>query len=266
VFLLMQANNLGLVDEMIEDMERQLLQEYVERERTPHPTFDKVSALSQLWVFGVFQKLLQIADRVRYLPREQREAQIASHREELPLWHYRSLVQAATDESQADRIRTALSRLERPFRRVEALRVNLAKHEMPIHEMPKPRRRTGPAALGAGYGRIDSATGSIWWMVPLRDHEVDALSRRDIARECRKLGNSRPVPLLTADIQTKLREIPEEGYGIQRVILVLDHGRDYECYVAWQREIVHVAGCADVPFDPSRVVGVRHAPSESEGT
>ncbi len=119
--------------------------------------------------------------------------------------------------------------------------------------------------MAPGYGRIDSFTGSIWWQVPLRGMEVDALTRREVASECRKLGSSRSLPLLPAAIRDGLAQVPEHSYGIKRVVLLLDNGSAYDSYVAWDKEIVFVPGHTDVPFDVGRVVGVRYEPSEPEG-
>ncbi len=56
------------------------------------------------------------------------------------------------------KLREAIDSYEVIFRRLEALRVSLAKHELPKqHGMPAIR------AMAPGYGRIDEATGSIRW-------------------------------------------------------------------------------------------------------
>ena len=128
--------------------------------------------------------------------------------------------------------------------------------------MPK---AIGSFGMAPGYGRIDSTTGSIWWQVPLRGNEVDSLTRRGVASECRKLGSDRPLALLPGEIRAELVRVPEHSYGIKRVILLLDDGTAYETYVAWNKEIVFVPGHPDVPFDADRVVEVRQEPSEPEG-
>lgn len=277
LYLKMQAANLAAVDALLESMETQLLHEYIELDRTPIPTFNMVSALSQLWVFGVYELLrtwrqrarqvLRFADDVRSLAPEERAARIASQKEKVRSAsadpdhahprHYRAFEQAATDEGYANGIRATLDRSERPFRRIEALRVHLAKHEM-----PKTKWSFG---MAPGYGRIDSTTGSIWWQVPLRGMEVDSLTRREVASECRKLGSDQPLPLLPEAIRDKLARVPEHSYGIKRVILLLDDGSAHESYVAWNKEVVFVPGHTDVPFDAGRVVEVRYESSEPEG-
>ena len=56
LFLSMQAVNLGMVHEFLLEIERELLRELVELERTP-PNTIFVSAISQLWVFGLYELL-----------------------------------------------------------------------------------------------------------------------------------------------------------------------------------------------------------------
>ena len=90
LYLKMQAVNLAAVDTLLEGMETQLLHEYIELDRTPIPTFTMVSALSQLWLFGVYELLrtwrqrarhvLRFADDVRSLATDKRAARIAPGR------------------------------------------------------------------------------------------------------------------------------------------------------------------------------------------
>jgi len=56
VFLGMQAFNLGMVHEFLLEIEGDLLRELLELERTP-PNTTFVSAISQLWIFGLYELL-----------------------------------------------------------------------------------------------------------------------------------------------------------------------------------------------------------------
>ncbi len=56
-YLHMQAMNLDIIDRFLLDQERHLLHEYMELERTPFPSTVFVSALSQLWLFGLYELL-----------------------------------------------------------------------------------------------------------------------------------------------------------------------------------------------------------------
>src|SRR6266540_4007656 len=93
LFLGMQAMNVDLVDGYLEEQEGLLLQEYIERERTPTPTAIFVSALSQMWVFAVYellrtwrghvQEILLWAKTVETLDGDERVAAVVMKRAEI---------------------------------------------------------------------------------------------------------------------------------------------------------------------------------------
>jgi hypothetical protein len=86
LFLSMQALNLDIVDGFIEQMETDLLREYMELERTPVQSATLVSAISQLWVFGLYELLrtwrqrvkevIWFADELRNYDKSEREKRI----------------------------------------------------------------------------------------------------------------------------------------------------------------------------------------------
>lgn len=63
VYLGMQAMNIGVMDSIATDFEYQLLREYFEIEKTPLETAMAVSALSQMWVYGLYEVLRMWRDR-----------------------------------------------------------------------------------------------------------------------------------------------------------------------------------------------------------
>jgi len=147
MYLRMQGLSLAIVDELLEGLEQQLLSEYIEQESTPIPTAMLVSGTSQLWVFGVYELLrtwrqrarqvLKFADEVSRLTPAQLDARVAEQKERVlrlaanprlanPA-HSRAFERAAKDPGYAARLRSAMERSEIPFRRLEALRVYLAK-------------------------------------------------------------------------------------------------------------------------------------------
>src|SRR6266446_2128588 len=85
-YLRMQAFNLGVVSQILDDMEHQLLIEYIREDRTPSSAI-VVSAISQLWIFGLYELLrtwrqrasavLRFGKAVAELSTDVREAQIA---------------------------------------------------------------------------------------------------------------------------------------------------------------------------------------------
>jgi hypothetical protein len=83
-----------------------------------------------------------------------------------------------TDPAFVASVRAYRDRTDLLFRRVEGVRVTLAKHEVP---------KTGKHQMFAeapGYTRFDTiATGSAYWQFVLKDDTVDVVQRRDVANE-----------------------------------------------------------------------------------
>jgi len=57
LYLGMQAMNVGVVDSVITEYEYALLSEWFEIERTPTETAIAVSAMSQMWIYGLYEVL-----------------------------------------------------------------------------------------------------------------------------------------------------------------------------------------------------------------
>lgn len=274
VFLGMQAMNIDVVDAYLEDLEAQLLQEYIERDRTPVESGLFVSALSQMWVFAVYELLrtwrrrarevLRWAEELAALGDDEREAAMAAKRQEIERrvseardaevrWR---VFERADDAQFAEELRSALNRTEVAFHDVEAVRMTLAKHEVP---------RQGGAYAGApGYGRIDMANGSIYWQVELGRNEVAVLSRRGLGDALRMV--SRPNDrILPVEIQERVGRMERQSYGINRVAVVLDDGTEQRgVRVAWATEVVGVDGYDRLPFEVARVVDVRPDPAPAD--
>jgi hypothetical protein len=81
VYLQMQAHNLELVDGLLMEMEQSLLNEYIETESTPVQQGLFVSAISQLWIFGVYELLRTWRQRAREVLTFGEEAQKLSEQE-----------------------------------------------------------------------------------------------------------------------------------------------------------------------------------------
>src|SRR5688572_16171344 len=62
-YLQIQAHNLEIVDKILTQMERDVLREYFEAESTPASAL-VLSALSQLWIFGLYEVLRTWRQRV----------------------------------------------------------------------------------------------------------------------------------------------------------------------------------------------------------
>lgn len=274
LFISMQALNLGMVHEFLLEIEKDLLRDLLELERTP-PNTIFVSAISHLWVFGVYELLrtwrqranevLNFAIKVSRATGSNRRKLLAFKKRQLlggaiePLaGHHRwsQFRKAATNKNYARKLREAIDRYELIFRRLEALRVSLAKHELPKqHGMP------AIPAMMPGYGRIDEATGSIRWEYLLQGREVDALTRRGIAEQCLMLAKETRRPILKPEIQKKIQRLSRAtwySYGVHKLVVTLRDGREQPgVYVAWCKEVVGVQGHHGIPFNLEDVVDVR---------
>jgi hypothetical protein len=65
------------------------------------------------------------------------------------------------------------------FRNLEAVRITLAKHEVP--------KSKGLRAQAPGYARIDMTNGSLNWMILHGDGSAQIITRKELADECRHL-------------------------------------------------------------------------------
>jgi hypothetical protein len=265
VYLQMQATNLDVVDQLMRPWEDRLAAEYVDQGHTPLSTFLPVAAFSQLWIFGVYELLrtwrqrckqaLEFSDR--FATSDQRTCRKPTRKENdvapgapADPTGARASRTAARSRRARGRIQKALDRSERPFRRIEALRVTLAKHEIP-------RSKSSSVALAPGLGGVDSVSGSVFWFVDLGRGEVDQLSRRAVADMLLTLTSREPLPLLPKAIQDLIGALPARSYGIKEVVLVLSSGAAYRAFVAWDKEVVWVPGAERLPFKTSDVVDAR---------
>lgn len=268
----MQATNLAAVDSLIEPMEDDLAAEHSFTERLPFDKFLPVSALTQLWSFGVYEFLRTWRQRLgsvlrrsdalaRLHPDERRlrlEGELAELRRPSPespggVPDWKGFERAAVDAEYRESLREALYRSDLPFRRIESVRLHLAKHEV-----PKADKQYG---AGAGYGRID-IDRSIQFHIPLGKNEVTMISRRGIVRDLRRMGDGRPLFVINEALQKMLAKLPYSSYGIHRVRMVLDDGTEFGGAIAWMRHIVWVKGHAMPPFDASRVAKIELAQEE----
>ena len=279
LYLHMQALNLDLVDRFLMDQEDALLLEYMENERTPSFSATFVSALSQLWLFGLYELLrtwrqrgkdvLRWDKEFRSVPESERQARLQKEKRSFETrsatpgvadgFSWQAYERVAVDEAFGETVKRALDRTERLFRRIEAFRITLV---LAKHELPKTKNSF---ARAPGYGRIDMASGSISWEVVLSGREVDRISRREIAEECRRLAHDAEPVILPEPIQEKIGKFPFYSYGIKKVTVTLDDGRRIEgVLVAWSKEVVGVLGEEPSFFDVNHVIDVQHEPGRIE--
>ena len=266
IFLEMQALNMDLVDSFIEDQEASLLREYMELERTPIASALFVSALSQLWIFGLYEllrtwrqrakQLLSFANKLQDVTPEEKHRRIRLQRikmetaaeASLGMGHWHIFQKGMRSKRFLKNVQTKFDQTEILFRRIEALRISLAKHEIPKSELP---------ALAPGYGRIDMTNGSIYWQIVLQGEEVDLISRRAIADACRRLAIDNSKLILPTAIQEKVAKFPTKAYGIKRVGVIMKNGTKYPYVtVAWNKQVIDIPGFQMKSFDARKVIDV----------
>jgi hypothetical protein len=141
LYLGMHAMNLDVVDQFLEQQEARLLTEYMETERTPFPTVMFVSALSQMWMFALYELLrtwrqrardvLRWAKEIRSHPIEEWGPRLATKKREIRARARASRAsvfwpayeQAAKEADFVEALR-AIDRTGRLFRRIEAVRMS----------------------------------------------------------------------------------------------------------------------------------------------
>ena len=248
LFLGMQAANLHVVDQMLRDMERELRAQYIQEEVTPVEFARVVSALSQLWIFGLYEllrswrcraeRIIKFSESLDGKPDEERKKLIEAKRCKVVAAaqaskdlksRWRLFEKAISDMAFVRRLQSAADGSEMLFRRLHALRITLAKHEIP---------EQGGYALAPGYGRIDEVNGSICWQVLLGDREVDMISRRDLADEACRLAEDRTAFILPRFIQTRISTFPKFGYYLRRIKVTLKSGEQISNVLVFSNKIL----------------------------
>jgi hypothetical protein len=207
-YLNMQAQNIGIVDDMLKQMEAEMWHEYIHTEKTPFPIIMFVSALSEMWVFALYELMRtwkqlvnevityhnqlekirsdpEFEEKKKRLTETNKEVQRSPESEEMEELFYREgFRKVELDGSYVVFLTTVLDEVEPIFRKVEGLRITLAKHEI-----PKTSRRGKPAvrAVAPGYARIDSLTGTLSWMIETKDGYSDIISRGSLVESIQKL-------------------------------------------------------------------------------
>ena len=192
IWLGMQVRNIPLVDlGILRPMEEQALEAYMERESTPSDILMPLSALSQMWIFSLYEflrtwrqraiYLLRLSDEYNAVKAQDRAAFVKRAAESLegkrrmlrigPEMYAAHLAQF-TDPTFVAKVRDYMQKTEWLFRDAEALRVTLAKHEVP--------KTPGYFAEAPGYGRMNYRDGSMYWFIQLKDGSETKVDRREL--------------------------------------------------------------------------------------
>ena len=189
-YLNMQAMNICMVDGHVTSLEYALLREYNEKEKTPLDSAFFVSALSQMWLFALYELLRTWRGRIRQLEKwrdsgalTERLEKMESIQDSAPnaaaamrAWHVK---QFRDDPEFAKKAADQWETIAPVFKMVAAIRVTLAKHEDPGKPNSIPRM--------PGYGRINPFCGALSFEVNVKGQGMCYYSRRDVAEALRSL-------------------------------------------------------------------------------
>lgn len=188
-YLRMQAVNVAIVDIFLMQLESQVLAKLHGEERTPVPEAAFLSAQSQMWIFAIYELLRTWRQRVRDVQKWSDAGilaeKIAMYEAPLDYRHFgrehraAQLKRVAEDPTILTSIADNLRAIHIPFRRIEALRINMAKHEN--------AKERDSVAFAPGYGRINRWCGSLDYELSSGKYILGTLSRRDIAEELRSI-------------------------------------------------------------------------------
>lgn len=188
LYLGMQAMNVGVVDSVVTEYEYALLKEWFETERTPTETAMAVSAMSQMWIYGLYEVLRMWRDRRFQFDKLHKnggvDLKVASLPDDDPInltieVRKDQLMRYKDDEAYRKSIDEVWGQLEPVYRMTELFRMNLAKHSAPGKDGIIPR--------APGYGRINRWCGAIDYELIHRDGFYTTLNRRDIADALRAI-------------------------------------------------------------------------------
>ena len=182
LYLGMQAMNTGIVDSVITEFEYALLRELIEIERTPTESALAVSAMSQMWVYGLYEVLRMWRDRRFQFEKLYKnggiDLKISTMSDDDPInltieIRKKQLLRYKEEPSYREVINDAWNRIEPVYRMTELFRMNLAKHCAPGKDRVVPR--------APGYGRINGWCGSMDYELIEKNGYYTTMNRRDIA-------------------------------------------------------------------------------------
>jgi hypothetical protein len=195
IYLGMQAQNIAVIDmTILRPLEAQALEEFFsEHDRVSPGTLSVLSALSQMWVFALYEflrtwrqrarALLGFADKLEQLATAEERATYMKEIDEgvrakarlvklAPLFYYHHIAKVG-DKDFVTAIRNYKASTDDLFREVEAIRMPLAKHEVVGKEKL--------FAEAPGYGGVNKLTGSMYWQIVLGENLVTIIERRALA-------------------------------------------------------------------------------------
>ena len=206
LYLGLQAQNIARVEtSVLRRWESDVLDE---QEADPGnyqgPKYRELLALSQMWVFGVYEFLRTWRQRARFLKQfEDKYKQLATRAERevylkdleskardkarlatrFPVY-YPDHVAKIADPAFMQSVRSYYDETEKLWLELSTVRMPAAKHEL-----PKKHGQDALLADAPGIGLPDRATGSILWQV-IRDGKQTTIMRRDLADKFFEIGRA----------------------------------------------------------------------------
>ena len=192
-YLSTQVTNVGIVDNFLNELEQAALVEEFE-DKPDRTRLFFLSAQTQMWIFALYELLRTWRQRaleaVKLAKNGGFDLKIAHLKKDMGFTHHARLARAASLE----RLKASPERLAQlqldlrathlAFRRLEAIRISIAKHE----ESGRPNA----PAYSPGYGRLDTFTGSLKYEISVGGAILDYVSRRDIADSIRVIDRIDP--------------------------------------------------------------------------
>ena len=159
LYLGMQAMNVGIVDSVVTEQEYALLREWFEIEKTPTEMALAVSAMSQMWIYGLYEVLRMWRDRRFEFDKLHKnggiDLKVTSMSEDDPInltieVRKKQLMRYKNESDYRKEIDDAWAKIEPVYRMTELFRMNLAKHCAP--------GKNGTIPRAPGYGRINKGS------------------------------------------------------------------------------------------------------------
>lgn len=189
MFMRQQAFNLDMVDQFLMDLERQILLECFQTDRTPRQTHF-LGAQSQMWIFAAFEVLRTWDQRIRDFKTMIQHGALQARIDEIQAAdvEYRhpgrgiylgQLIELRDDPALLERALRQRRNLYVPYFRLDFIRIAMAKHEV--------KGQTNSKALNPGYGRINMDCGALDYELENGKYSVGYINRRQIADSLRYL-------------------------------------------------------------------------------
>ena len=146
-----------------------------------------VSALSQMWIFALYELLRTWRGRIRSLKKWKESGAIPEMLRRLEnndhnlgaLMKSRHLERTRDEPEFYVEMTKHFDAMEHVFRMTESIRVNLAKHEIP--------GKPNSVVRAPGYGRINGHCGALDFDLDMGDNSYQFINRRDIAEALRRV-------------------------------------------------------------------------------